>query len=80
MKTPDYITTEDVAYGPISVWSSSGEKVLEKGSFVRPIETRYVPKDTMKSDKCARFHPDTHVFCYTFHGIIPVPFNAIRRI
>lgn len=75
MKTPNYIITEKcVLYnGPMD------EKVLEIGSFVCPIEYAYLPVHVKEDKRWKDVTLNTHVFCYTRYGIIPIEKNILRQ-
>lgn len=76
MKTPDYILTEDFNHymGP------HDSRKLPAGSFVRPIEFRWLPKHIQESPDGIwnKFHSDK-IYCYTHYGIILIPKNILRE-
>ena len=74
MKTPNYVLDEDfsIPYGHHDV------KVLPAGTFVRPIETCYVPKHIKDENKW--FNEKTDCYCYTRIGIIVIPKKYVRKV
>lgn len=52
-----------------------GSKTLPTGSFVRPIELKYVPQHVL--EKYDATDTKYHVFAYTHYGIIPIPRTQI---
>lgn len=74
MATPDFVLTEDYSMyvGP------QDNKVLKAGSFVRPIEKRYLPKH-ITEDPSNMYIFDDRVYCYTYYGIILIPRNLLRQ-
>jgi len=78
MKTPDYVLDE--AYTHHQSWGTEG-KTLPAGSFVRPIEFRYLPKEMRDEPKYQYIEKDgTSYFCYTHIGIIAIPKDKVRKV
>ncbi len=50
---------------------------LPAGSFIRPIEKRYVPKHVLEDKRWPFVDHKEEVFAYTRHGIFPIPRNKI---
>lgn len=75
--TPNYVLTESYSYSAGS--SNHDSKTLAAGSFVRPIDPRYVPKHVLDNPKYVWFNKNTEVFVYCKYGIIVVPLNIIRE-
>lgn len=77
MSTPNYVLTEEhtVAWG----YSSTDSKTLEAGSWIRPIELTYVPIHVKEDRKWSGTNKETHVFCYTRWGIMPIPREKVRQ-
>ena len=76
MKTPDYVLSEDFKKLDAN-WEA---KIIPAGTFVRPIDERYVP-DHVKKDRLNMLMRTEHdVYCYTPMGIILIPFAIIRRV
>ena len=75
IKTPNYALTE-AHYIPMG---SLDAKTLPAGSFVRPIETRYVPAHVLESKLGKTFDEKLEIMCYTRFGIVPIPKNIIRE-
>ena len=73
MRTPDFVLNEDFFFGP-----SNDQKVIPAGSFVRPIEFKYVPKETIS--RAGFFSKADSQFCYTRYGILIIPKILIRSI
>lgn len=75
MKTPDYVLSEDVTW-----WEGQELKTLKAGLFVRPIDWPYVPKHVIEDSRFRYVSKDSQIFCYTRHGIVPIPISAFRRV
>lgn len=75
-KSPNYVLSSDCHF-------SSGNfdsKVLYAGTFVRPIELKYVPQHVLDNPLWKGFNKDKEVFVYTRYGIIPVPKSSVREV
>lgn len=70
-RTPNYRLKEEVV---ISI-DKYDSRVLPSGSFVRPIDLRYVPEHVIERNK--GFNKDYHVFVYCRWGVFPVPKSAL---
>lgn len=77
MTTPDYKLRDALV---ISSNNGTGKDItLEPGTFIRPIESRYVPQH-VKDDYRWRWHKDVDdVFCYCHYGIISVPRKKVVK-
>jgi hypothetical protein len=73
LPTPNYILTEQVTIGN----GFSDPKILPAGTFVRPIDKRWVPKHVLDSNMW--FNDKVEVFCYTRFGIVPIAQKMLRR-
>ncbi len=49
------------------------------GTFVRPIDLKYVPKHITDDERWKYFDKNTDVFCYYSGGIVPIPKALIRE-
>lgn len=76
MSTPDHITTEETS---IYIGGGRDPIVIPKGSFVRPIEYKWLPKHVQDDPKWATYSLDRFVFVYTKHGIVPIDKLSIRK-
>lgn len=56
----------------------NNSKVLEAGSYVRPIDLQYVPDHV--TDRWKYFSESSEVFAYTKFGIIPILKSSIEEI
>lgn len=75
MSTPDYKLTE-----PFKYWVNTQDCItFPAGSFVRPIEYAYLPKELKEKFKL-NFASGTEAFCHTKIGIICIPKNVLRRV
>ena len=76
MSTPDHIATEDC-----SIYTGLGKDpiVIPKGSFVRPIEYKWLPKHVKEDDRWRGIDNEKYVFVYTKHGIVPVWRSSVRK-
>ncbi len=63
-----------------TIHSISDPIVLPAGSFVKPIETRYLPPHVLKDPKNKYFTEKTEVICYTRLGMVAIPRNIIREV
>lgn len=76
MKTPDFVLDREfVVYsGP------HDKKILEAGSFVRPISYQWIPKHIKDDPKYAWYNDKKEVFCYTRYGIICIFREYLREV
>jgi hypothetical protein len=76
MKVPDYTLTEAYAWdiGP------QDKRSLPAGSFVKPVDTRYVPAEVREKWRKSDIHRmyDDLTFAYTHFGFILVPRKLLR--
>lgn len=72
LPTPNYVLMEDV-----KIHGSGDPQTLPAGTFIRPIDIRWVPKH-IKDDNLW-FNEKKQVYCYTSLGIIPISLDVIRR-
>lgn len=76
MKTPDYVLTEE-----INILDERWNKIpIPSGTFMRPIDFRYVPKHVIDNPLHRWFNKDTEVFCYCYMGIVIVDISKIREV
>jgi hypothetical protein len=75
VKTPDYALTEEYSYN-----EGYDKKTVSAGTFVRPIETRYVPKHVTEDERWKYIKNDEYVFCYWREGIMPFPRKIVRQV
>jgi hypothetical protein len=77
LATPDYVLEEDYSH-----WINGRDQVLLKaGTFVRPIEFKYLPAEIRKevgNEFVASM--GTILFCYTSVGIISIPKSIVRKL
>lgn len=74
MATPDYVLVSEHRYKS----GSAEAAILPEGTFVRPIDLKYVPKHVVEADLWRYFNSDKEVFCYTRLGIIAIPKELLR--
>lgn len=55
-------------------------RTLEKFSFVRPIEYRYVPQHVIENKQWCHYNQDEYVFVYTKLGFVLVPKRYVEEI
>ncbi len=74
VRTPNYrlLEAHTVSNGP------HDQRLLPAGSYVRPIELRYVPKHVIDDSRWTWFDGDIEVFCYCSLGIIPIPKKILK--
>lgn len=76
IKTPDYVLQSD-----FHMRSGNGDPiVLLAGSFVRPLDLRWVPPHIKDDERNRYFNKDTQIYCYTSFGIIPIYLADIRQV
>lgn len=73
-KTPNYVLITGVSVNT----GRYGTKVLPSGSFVRPVEVKYVPKHVL--EKYDNFNASYYVFIYTSYGFIVTEKSNIREV
>lgn len=76
MTTPDYQTTEDIVITK-DMWD---QKIMPKGTFVRPISYCYVPKHIIDLPDNRWFQETLETFAYTPMGIKLLPLIKIRKV
>jgi hypothetical protein len=74
MRTPDYRTTEDFNLG-----TGMDPKILPAGSFVRPVDLKWVPKHLVESPDHRFFNEEREVFAYCRFGFIVIPKRLLRK-
>lgn len=74
-RTPNYIITERFT---VSLTPSDIQE-LPAGSYVRPIDYRYVPKHVKDDPKNKYYFENTDVFCYCKFGIILIKKDILRQ-
>lgn len=72
---PDYCLI-----GPHSFGNPYDQKTLEPGTFVKPIQRKYLPQHILEDERWRWVDHDITVFCYCSAGIIPIPRDLIRSI
>lgn len=72
IKTPNYVLQEDHSFNQ----GTQDVRTLPAGTFVRPIEFRYLPRHI--TDKNQEY--ERSVYCYTRYGIISIPRHKIREV
>jgi hypothetical protein len=53
---------------------------LEAGTFVRPIELKYIPKHVIEDKRWSHFNNEKEVFCYTPKGILPIDRTKVIKV
>lgn len=71
--TPNFKLTESHSWN----LGQHDSRTLPAGSFVRPIETRYVPQHIL--DEWKWVDHKSEVFVYCRYGIVPVPKRILRK-
>lgn len=76
VKTANYMLYEQVEIyrGP------QDTKVLPKGTFVSPIELRYVPQHVREGERTSihKFDESQEVYCHTQFGIVAISRKYLR--
>lgn len=73
IKTPNYVLVSELI---VSIDFRSS-KVLPEGSFVRPIDPRWIPKHI--AEMYPGFDKVNQVFAYTHYGIVVIPKTLMRQ-
>lgn len=74
LPTPNYVTTEDLHF------PNSKVKFLPSGSFVRPIDIKYLPVHCLDHRLTGYvFFPNYQVMAYCSAGIVPIDKKSIRK-
>lgn len=76
MATPDYVLTKGFEH---KIDLHTDPVVLKAGSFVRPIEYRYLPNHIKDTNDCRINEWSGKIYCYTHYGLIPIPQELLRR-
>lgn len=78
-RTPNYRLCEDYSFGSSNYMSSvKDQKTIPAGSYVRPIKLEYLPNHVLEDHRWRYTNKDTHIFCYTRFGIVPIPKTHLR--
>lgn len=77
LKTTDYVLSVNVSVLKNERWD---KLVIPAGTFVKPIETTYLPAHIKKGDLFKLFMPATEIYVYCSYGMFPVPKDAIRSV
>lgn len=76
LPTPNYVVMEQVRISK----NGFDEKILEPGSFVRPIHDTYLPSHIKESVSYKWHSPETECFCYTGFGIVLIEKSKLRKV
>lgn len=78
MRVQEYMTKEDCS---INV-NFGGNKTLEAGSFVKPINEYYLPRHVKDSEQFQRwcYNKNHETWVYCFYGIVLIPTKVIREV
>lgn len=73
--TPNYVLTEEFKWG-----SGVDTFTMEAGTFIRPIDERWVPKH-VTNDVRTKVKGKDDTYCMTPRcGIVPIPKRIIRQV
>lgn len=75
IRTPDYRLNAEWSYNANSFTSFT----LPAGTFVRPIEKKYVPKHVLEDTRW-RYSSSSDIYCYCRYGIVPIPAKYITKV
>lgn len=75
-RTPNYVLSVSV----VLKYSDTDSKVLDAGTFVRPVEYQYVPAHVIGDKRWRWFDKETDVFVYTSVGFIAIHKKNVREI
>ena len=74
VKVPNHALTEAYSYAV----GNQDTRTLPQNAYVCPIDPYYLPRHLKESSEYAFFNAETHVYCYTRYGLIPIPKNIVR--
>lgn len=74
-RTPNYVLDRPHTF----YRGGHDSRTLPAGSFVRPIELKYVPAHILDDEQWRWFNKEREVFCFTRYGIIPIPKEYLRE-
>lgn len=74
-RTPNYRLNSSVRI----TYSTHDTKIIEAGTFVRPIQLEYVPKHVTENPLWKGFDKEKDVFCYCSIGIISIPKKYVQE-
>ncbi len=74
-RTPNYCLKSAHTYSV----GSMDTRVIEAGTFVRPVEEPYVPKHVMEDKRWSHYDKSRHVFIYYRYGFVLVPKDLVRE-
>lgn len=77
MGTPDYVLTEQVSF---QINKAQDPFILPQGSFVRPINDRYIPAHIKNDPVYRSLDKKLYVFCFTRYGLIPIEKKLVRKV
>lgn len=75
LPTPNYVTIEEHRL----YFGIQSDKTMPAGSFVRPIDDRYLPEHIKQAREYQWYDPEREVFVYSHYGIVCIPKAKIRR-
>lgn len=75
-RTPNFRTTSDYSLttGPYE------SKNIPGGSYVRPINTRWVPQHVLDDERWKHYHNSRYIFCHTKYGTYPLPVTILEEV
>lgn len=74
MRTPNHALKEDYHFGPLN-----DKRTLPRGSYVKVIEDRNLPKHILDSSDYKWLDPSLKAWCYTRYGIVAVDRNLLEE-
>ncbi len=77
VKTSNWALIEDYSYSQGSGYGD--RKTLPAESYVKPVEWKYLPRHITEDGENRWHNTETHVFCHTKHGMIPVPRRILKE-
>ena len=79
MKVQEYVTSEDCDILPNGAVHWDQIITMPAGTFVKPIDFKYLPDHVKKNEDYQNFDPKVHTFVYCHYGIVVIPLMSIRK-
>lgn len=64
---------------PLQITHRGSSVTLPYGTFIRPINDEYVPRHVFDKPENKWYNSETHLFAYTWFGIIQIPKDAVKE-
>lgn len=78
MKIQEYLLKNDYTYYTYYT-NQRHSKTIKAGTFLKPIDIRWVPKHIKEAKENRYFNDKKQIFCYCHYGIIAIDRDNIRE-